>query len=86
MISNLVIIIILIYFLQFYSVLTIDNELIEIEENLVYSKIKTKSKLNLFYQKILQSNDIDDITRIHRIITLKDIQKLNLEHKVNKKY
>jgi len=86
MISDLVIIIILICLLQFYSVLTIDNELIEIEENLLYSQVKTKSNLNLFYQKILQSNDIDDITRIHRIITLNDIQKLNLEHKVNKEY
>jgi hypothetical protein len=91
MISNLVIIIIIICFFEFYSVLTIDNDLIRIEENILYSYLKTQSNFTLFYDKILQSNDIDDIKRIHRIITQDDIQKFtddvvefNLEHKVKK--
>jgi hypothetical protein len=85
MISNLVIIIIIICFFQLYSVLTIDNELIQIEENILYSHLKTSSQLSSVYQKLLESNDIDDITRIHRIVTQDDIQQLNFEHKVNKK-
>jgi hypothetical protein len=59
--------------------------LTQIEENLLYLHLKTQSNLSLFYQKILESNDIDDFTRIHHIITQNDIQQLNLEHKVTKK-
>jgi ABC-type thiamine transport system ATPase subunit len=80
MISNLVIIICL---LEFGSVLAINSELIQKEENLLYSHLKTQTNLSLFYQKLLKSNDIDDITRIQRIITQNDIQQFNLEHKVN---
>ncbi len=80
MISNLVIIICL---LEFGSVLAIDSELIQKEENLLYSHLKTQTNLSLFYQKLLKSNDIDDITRIQHIATQDDIQQFNLEHKVN---
>ncbi|CAF0813565.1 unnamed protein product [Rotaria sordida] len=81
MISDLIIIIIIICSFQFYSILTNDIKLIQIEENILYSHLKTSSDLNLFYQKLLESNDIDDITRIHRIITEDDIQQLNFENK-----
>jgi len=51
------------------KILAINNELNTIEKNLLYTHIKTVNDLELFYQKILQSNN--------------DIQNLNLENKVN---
>jgi hypothetical protein len=51
------------------KILAINNELNTIEKNLLYTHIKTINDLELFYQKILQSNNI--------------IQNLNLENKVN---
>lgn len=82
MISKLVIIIIV----QIYSILTIDYELSGKEENILYEQLQTQSNLSLFYETILQSNDIDDITRIHRVITQDDIQQLNFEDKVKQRY
>ncbi|CAF3347643.1 unnamed protein product, partial [Rotaria sp. Silwood1] len=61
--------------------LTNDINLIHTEENILYSHLKTPLDLNLFYQKLLESNEIDDITRIHRIITQDDIQQFNFENK-----
>ncbi len=82
--SNLLNIIIIIYVFKGYSVLTDVAKLIQIEDNLLYSHLKTPSDINLFYQKLLASNGIDDITRIHRMITPDAIQQLDLEHEVNK--
>jgi len=82
--SNLINIIIIICVFKGYSVLTDVTKLIQIEDNLLYSRLKTPSDINLFYQKLLESNGIDDITRIHRIITQDAVQQLDLEHKVNK--
>ncbi|CAF5040224.1 unnamed protein product, partial [Rotaria sp. Silwood1] len=81
MISDLIIIIIIICSFELYSVLTNDINLIHTEENILYSHLKTPLDLNLFYQKLLESNEIDDITRIHRIITQDDIQQFNFENK-----
>ncbi|UJR26498.1 hypothetical protein I4U23_007825 [Adineta vaga] len=73
--------IITIYILEQYTVLTNDIKLSQIEENLLYSQLNTQANIKVFYEKLLQSNDIDDITRLHDIITLNDTQQLNLEHK-----
>jgi hypothetical protein len=75
----------IICFFGFHTVLTIDIELIEKEKNLFYSHLQTQSDLNLFYEKLLSSNGIDDIKTIQRAINQDDIRQLNLEHKVNKK-
>jgi hypothetical protein len=82
--SNLINIIIIIYVFKGYSVLTDVTKLIQIENNLLYSRLQTPSDISLFYQKLLQSNGIDDITRIHRMITQDAIQQLDLEHEVSK--
>ncbi len=66
-------------------IFTIDNQLIQIEENLLYAQLNTPANLNSFYRKLLESNDIDDFTRIQRIATQKDIQQLDLENKVRQK-
>lgn len=80
---NFSIIVIIIYLCEVQLIFTIDNELTQIEENLLYANLNTPSNLSLFYQKLLKSNGIDDITRIDRIITQEDIQQLNLENKVS---
>lgn len=85
MISKLVINIILIYLINISSILTLDNELSQMEENILYQQLNTKSNFNLFYEKILQSNDIDDIARIQNVITQEDIQQFNFENKVKRK-
>lgn len=53
---------------EIYKVLTLNIELSNQEKNLLYTHIQTQNDLNLFYQKILQSNDR---------------KNLNLENKVN---
>ncbi|CAF4284336.1 unnamed protein product, partial [Adineta steineri] len=46
-----------------------------------YSHINTQNNLELFYQKLLQSNNIDDLKFIRNPINENDIQDLNVEHK-----
>jgi hypothetical protein len=83
MISNQIIIIIIGISFRSYSVSTQNFELIQKETDILYSHIKTQPDLNVFYQKLLESNDINDPTRIHRIVTTNDPQLSNFEHKVN---
>jgi hypothetical protein len=83
MILKFSIIIIVICLCEVQLIFTIDNKLIQIEENLLYTQLNTPANLNLFYQKLLESNDIDDLTRIQHIITHKDIEQLNLKDKVS---
>lgn len=54
-IYSLVIFIILV---DLYEVLAINNQLIYLENHLIYQSIKTSNDLELFYQKILQSDDL----------------------------
>ena len=82
MISDLIIINVIICSFELYPVLAINNKLIQIEQNLLYLHLKAPSDLNLFYEKLLESNDIDDITRIQRMITQDDIGQQDFEHKV----
>ncbi len=66
-----------------YSVLTINNELINFEENLLYKHIKTQTNLDSFYRQLIKSNKIDDLKSLQNIINENDIRNLNIEHKVN---
>lgn len=68
------------------KVLTDNIELSNIERNLLYTHIKTENDLELFYQKIIQSNDVDDLKSLSDIINENDIRDLNFENKVNMKY
>ncbi|CAF1216935.1 unnamed protein product [Adineta steineri] len=70
-----------IFILEMHSVLTIDIRLSNIEQKLLYSHLQTSSDLKLYYEKILESNNIDDITRLDRPITQNDIQRGDFEHK-----
>jgi hypothetical protein len=65
------------------KVLSINNELNTFEKNLLYTHIKTVNDLEIFYKKILQSNNIDDLKLLRNIINSNDIQNLNFENKVN---
>lgn len=60
-----------------------ENDLIRMEENLLYEQLRTSANLSSFYQILLKSNGIDDFTRIERVITAEDIQQFQLENKVN---
>ncbi len=84
MISNLVIIIIIIYSFGIYSVLTNDLKLIQTEQDLIYSRLKTRSDLELFYETLLKSNDLDDIKHIQHVVNQDDVRKLDLTDKVEK--
>jgi hypothetical protein len=66
-------------------ILAINNELSNLEKNLLYTYINTQNDLELFYQKILQSNNIDDLKLLRNTINENDIGNLNLEHKVKNK-
>jgi hypothetical protein len=79
-IYHLVIILILV---KSYQVLALNRELTNIEEHLLYSHIKVQTNLNLFYQKLIQSNNIDDLKSLRSIINENDIRELKIEHKVD---
>jgi len=66
-----------------YSVLTINNELINLEGNLLYKHIQTRTNLDSFYRQLIKSNKIDDLKSLQNIINENDIRDLNVEHKVN---
>jgi len=66
-------------------ILAINNELSNLEKNLLYTYINTQNDLELFYQKILQSNNIDDLKLLRNTINENDIGNLNLENKVKNK-
>ena len=65
-----------------YSVLTTDIRLTQLEDNLLYARLNTQSDLRSYYAKLLQSNGIDDRTRLHHVITQDDLRQFDLEHKV----
>lgn len=75
--------IIILYLVEKNKVLSINNELNIFEKNLLYTHIKTVNDLELFYKKILQSNNIDDLKLLKNIINSNDIENLNFENKVN---
>jgi hypothetical protein len=68
-----------------YQVLAINEELNHLEKNLIYQNLQTQNDLELFYRKILQSNDIDDLKFLKNTIDENDIRNLNIENKVKSK-
>ena len=83
MIFRLIIIYFIICSLKFYSVLTINIKLIQTEEKLLYSYLKTQSQFKSFYNKLVEWNDIENIKRIHGNITHDNIEAINFEHNVS---
>jgi len=79
--ANLVVILILIY-VRKNIVLTLNNDLINFEENLLYSHLNNQTNLKLFYDKLIESNGIDNSSGIRQKITNEDIQQGNIENKV----
>lgn len=79
--ANLVVIMILIY-VRKNIVLTLNNDLINLEENLLYSHLNNQTNLKLFYDKLIESNGIDNSSGIRHKITNEDIQQGNIENKV----
>jgi len=79
---NLIVIIWFIY-LGKDSVLTLNIQLTNLEENLIYSHLKNQTNLKLFYNKLIESNGIDNLKDIHQKLTNEDIQKGNILNKVN---
>ncbi len=68
-----------------YQVLAINEELNHLEKKLIYQNLQTQNDLELFYRKILQSNDIDDLKFLKNTIDENDIRNLNIENKVKSK-
>ncbi|CAF5063295.1 unnamed protein product, partial [Rotaria magnacalcarata] len=64
-----------------YTVLTYNNLLNNFEENLLHSHIKTKTDLDLFYRKFIESNSIDNLKVIQNIQHDNSIRDLNIKHK-----
>jgi hypothetical protein len=64
-------------------VLTLNIKLTDLEENIIYSHLKNKTNLKLFYHKLIESNGIDNLKDIRQKLTNEDIQKGNIENKVN---
>ena len=79
---SLIILILVIIILEQYPVFSNDIKLNSMEEDLLYSYLKTSADVRIFYEKLLQSNDIDDISRLHDVITQENIKQLDVEHKV----
>ena len=67
---------------QISSVLTFNGPLSQLEENLLYNHLQTSAHLNAFYKTLLESNGIDDVTRLHHTMTDEDIRQLHVEDKV----
>lgn len=79
-------VIVLNFLLVIQSISSMENVLIQMEENLLYTQLHTRPNLSLFYQILLKSNGIDDPTRMERKITPEDIQQLHLENKVRERF
>ncbi len=78
---NFVVIFLFVYILK-DLVLTLNVKLNNLEENLVYSHLKNQINLKLFYEKLIESNGIEDQIGIRQKMTNEDIQQGNIENKV----
>lgn len=65
-------------------VLTLNNDLIQMEEDLIYSQLNNSINLKLFYEKLLQSNGIEHSIGLRHPITNEDIQQQTFLNKVNR--
>jgi hypothetical protein len=80
--GNIFVILILIYVRKNF-VLTLNNDLTNWEENLIYSHLNNRTNLKFFYDKLIQSNGINNSSEIRQKITNEDIQQGKIENKVN---
>ncbi|CAF1011390.1 unnamed protein product [Adineta ricciae] len=78
---SLITLILVIITIERCPVFSNDIKLNSMEEDLLYSYLKTPANVRIFYEKLLQSNDIDDISRLHDVITQENIKQLDVEHK-----
>ncbi len=62
---------------------TLNSELTNLEENVVYNHLKNQTNLKLFYEKLIESNGVDHPKNVRQKITDQDIQKGNFDNKVN---
>ncbi|CAF2515211.1 unnamed protein product [Rotaria sp. Silwood2] len=81
MVKIIVILIAFLVHIELNSVLTLNIELSRLEENLLYSHLKNQTNLKLFYNKLIESNDVDDLTYIRHKITDEDIKQGTIENK-----
>ncbi|CAF2954609.1 unnamed protein product [Rotaria sp. Silwood2] len=81
MVKIIVILIAFLVYIELNSVLTLNIELSRLEENLLYSHLKNQTNLKLFYNKLIESNDVDDLTYIRHKITDEDIKQGTIENK-----
>lgn len=65
------------------TVLTLNIELARAEENILYSYLKNQNNFKLLYDKLIESNGVDDLSYIRQKITNEDIQQGTIENKVN---
>ena len=79
MINYLIIILILI---NFSKVFTLNQHLIDLEKNLLFTQLKNSTDLERLFRKI----NIDDLKSLSQIITEKDIQNLNVDNKVKENF
>ena len=79
---SLILIAFLVY-IQPDCVLTVNEELIRLQEDLLYSHLKNQTNLKLFYNKLIKSNGVDNLTHVRHKITDEDIQQGTIENKVN---
>ena len=62
--------------------LTLNIDLTDLEENLIYSHLKNETNLKLFYDKLIESNGVDDSRDVRQRITNEDIERGTIENKV----
>lgn len=66
------------------SVIALNSRLARSEENLLYSYLKNQTNLQLFYEKLIRSNDVEDTAHARQVVTDDDIRQGTIEHKVSK--
>ncbi|CAF4728693.1 unnamed protein product [Rotaria sp. Silwood1] len=81
MIKIIVILIIFLVHIEPDSVLTSNIDLDRLEENLLYSYLKNQTNLKLFYNKLIESNGVDDLIYVRHKITDEDIKQDTIENK-----
>ncbi|CAF3498842.1 unnamed protein product [Rotaria sp. Silwood1] len=81
MIKIIVILIIFLVHIEPDSVLTSNIDLSRLEENLLYSYLKNQTNLKLFYNKLIESNGVDDLIYVRHKITDEDIKQDTIENK-----
>ena len=83
MMKGNLLVIFIVFFLEKNFIFALNNDLINLEENLIYSHLNNRTNLKLFYDKLIESNGIDNSNDIRHKITNEDIQQGKIGDKVN---